>query len=255
MQKECNQSKTLALVRILKRIDEGDDLRLVAKEVGRIAKDVGPHEIASAQDRLRKSGYPDAAVAQLWAAFVLTGVYEQKRNQSTGLLPHTHILQMVSAEHVMFRSLVGELVRALQDLRALEDISDTSLEFRRLAHTVHHLRGMKEHFDREEDVILPSLHRQGWAGLCRSVATDHMRLRASINDLDALVNALGEFEPETFKLQLATTVTGFHRCLSEHLSFEDGLLWPLALVVIDDPTTWHIIRAACDEIGYCGIHT
>jgi DUF438 domain-containing protein len=254
MQPECSKSKTLALVRILERIGEGEDLRLVAKEVGKIAGEIGSGEILAAQDRLRQSGYSDGVVAQLLAAFTLTGVYEQSRSRTIGEVVAPHILQTATAEHAMFRALAAELERVLEDIRALEHISDTSVEFRRLTHIVHHLKAMNEHFDREEDVILPYLRRQSWASPCRAVVADHAQLRAYIDQFTVLVAAVGELPPEEFQSHLAGAITGFCPCLREHLSFEDGLLWPLALVVLDDPATWKTITALCDEIGYCGIH-
>ena len=32
------------------------------------------------------------------------------------------------------------------------------------------------------------------------------------------------------------------------------LLWPLALVVINDPAVWDVMKSLCEEIGYCGVH-
>lgn len=254
MQQECSKSKTRALVRILRRIDEGEDLRLVAQEAGQIAENVGPGEMAAAQDRLRKSGYPDLVIAQLSAAFVLAGVYERQRSRSIDSSPPPDILQMVTAEHAMFRALAGQLVRVLEDIQTLDSMTDTSVEYRRLVHTVRHLRGMNEHFDREEDAIFPYLRRQGWAALCRMAAADHEKLRNHVGRLTVLVGMSGEFQLQEFRSRLTREISGFCQHLHEHLSFEDGLLWPMALVVIDDPTTWKTITALCDEIGYCGIH-
>jgi len=254
MQKECSKSKVLALVRILQRIEGGEDPGLVAQEVGKLAGEVGPGEIVAAQDRLRRSGYSDALVAQLCAAFTLMSVYEQRRKQATSQALEPHILQKMTAEHAMFRSLATDLERIVEDIKGLEYLSDTSLEFCRLAHTVHHLRAMNEHFDREEDVIFPYLARQGRVGLCRAATIDHAPLRVSIDKLTVLVTAVDELRLRELKSRLAPAITGFCRCLSEHLSFEDGLLWPIALVMMDDLAIWKTITAQCDEIGYCGIH-
>lgn len=254
MQQECSKSKTSALVRILRRIDEGEDLRLVAQEAGQIAGDVGPGEMAAAQDRLRENGYPEIVIAQLSAAFVLAGVYERQKSRALDPSPPADILQTVNAEHALFRALAGQLVRVLEDIRALDSMADTSVEYRRLVHVVRHLQGMNEHFDREEDAIFPYLRRQGWAALCRMAAVDHEKLRDHVGRLAVLVGMSGEFQLQEFKSHLTRGISSFCQCLHEHLSFEDGLLWPIALVVIDDPATWKTIMALCDEIGYCGVH-
>ncbi len=247
------KSKTFALIRILNRIGAGEDLRLVAKEVGQIAPEIGPGDLAAAEDHLRLHGCSDAMIVQISAALALTKIYEQGKRNATGQILGPGILQTVTAEHVMFRSLAAELRRIFEDIRGLEHLSDTSLEFCRLAHVVQRLRAMNEHFDREEDVILLYLWQQGWAGPCRTAATDHVQLRAYIDKLTALIVAVGDLKPEEFQAHLAPAVAGFCPCLLEHLSFEDGLLWPFARVVIDDPATWKTITARCDEIGYCGV--
>jgi DUF438 domain-containing protein len=254
MSKECNKSKTQALVRILKRIDQGEDLRVVACEAGAIAGDIGLGEMTAAQQCLQESGYPEVVIGQLMAAFVLAGVYEQKRCRTRNQASDPDIVQVIAAEHGMFRSLAAELERILAGILVLESVSDTSLEFCRLAHAVHHLQAMNEHFDREEDVILPYLQRQGWAALCGMAAKDHAQLRSHINNLAELIASLGEFTTDEFKSHLVAEVSGLCSCLYENLSFEDGLLWPIALVVIADPATWSTITCLCDEIGYCGIH-
>jgi DUF438 domain-containing protein len=232
----------------------GKDIKLLTKEAGEIAARVSPTEIAAAERRLLDSGYPAAAVTQLSAAFVLMGVYERQNSRPAEQAVDSHILRRVSAEHTMFRCLTAELGDVLEDIMGLDQMSDTSSEARRLAHAVRHLRPMSEHFDREDDVILPYMAARGWTGLCQLIARDHTQLRAHIDNLVGLVATFGTFEPQSFKSRLAAAITGFCACLLEHLSFEDGLLWPLMLIVIDDPATWKQIKALCDEIGYCGVH-
>ncbi len=254
MKRKCDQAKTLALVQLLKRMNGGREIKLLTKEASEIGTTVSPTEIAAAEGRLVDSGYPTETVTQLSAAFVLMGIYERQSSRLRDRSVDSHILQRMNAEHAMFHCLGADLGDILDDIMRLDEISDTSSEFRRLAHAVRHLGPMKEHFDREEDVILPYMAAQGWAGLCQSIATDHAQLRAYIENLVRLVATFAELATLSFKSQLAASIVGFCECLSEHLSFEDGLLWPLMLIVIDDPATWETIKALCDEIGYCGIH-
>jgi DUF438 domain-containing protein len=133
-------------------------------------------------------------------------------------------------------------------------IFDTALEYRRIIHVVDHLGAMKEHFEREDDVILPYLRRLGWVNLCVTAQNDHAQLRAGIDWLTSFATAVEVCSPEDFQAELTAGVARFCSCLSEHLAFEDGLLWPIALVVIDDPAVWTTMKALCQEIGYCGIH-
>jgi len=254
MAKTLDKAKASMVAELLRRIDRGDDIRVLAKDAGRIAENISPAELAAAGRSLLDEGYAPTAINHLSAAFVLMRRYEQQVSGPKDQSQDGHILQRVIVEHGVFRCLAVELSEATADLRAMECISDTASEYRRLIHVVDHLCALKEHFEREDDVILPYLRRLGWANLCVVAENDHAHLRAHIDSLTSLVTAIQAFSPGDFQTALAAGVGRFCSCLSEHLSFEDGLLWPIALVVMDDPAVWRTMKALCEEIGYCGIH-
>ena len=52
------------------------------------------------------------------------------------------------------------------------------------------------------------------------------------------------------KALLITIVQRLSPIMLEHLSYEDDLLCPISLVVIDNVKAWKSIKALCDEIGY-----
>lgn len=253
MAKTPDKARASMVAELLRRIDRGDDMRLLVKDTSRIGEDISPAELAAAERTLLDEGYAPIAVNRLSAAFVLMRRYEQQLSGPKNPSQEVHILQKVTAEHGMFRCLAAELSEAAADLRAMECISDTASEYRRLIHVIDHLRAMKEHFEREDDVILPHLRKLGWANLCTAAENDHAQLRAHIDNLMSFVTAIQAFSSEDFQTALVAAVGRFCSCLSEHLSFEDGLLWPIALVVIDNPA-WRTMKAVCEEIGYCGIH-
>jgi len=254
MAKTPDKAKASVIAELLRRIDRGDDIRVLVKDASRIVGDIGPAELAAAELSLLDDGYTPTAVNQLSSAFVLMLGYEQRVSGPKDRFQDVHILQRVTAEHAVFRCLAGELGEATMDLRAMECISDTASEYRRLIHVVEHIGAMKEHFEREDDVILPYLKRLGWANLCAVAENDHAQLRADVNWLTSFVTAIQVCSPEDSRAELAAGVGRFCSCLLQHLSFEDGLLWPIALVVIDNPAAWRTMKALCEEIGYCGIH-
>ncbi|MFC1766256.1 hypothetical protein ACFL6U_29795 [Planctomycetota bacterium] len=53
-----------------------------------------------------------------------------------------------------------------------------------------------------------------------------------------------------------TTLQGKCLCplLQEHLAFEDGLLYPMALVLIDNEATWKTIKTLEEQVDYSGVH-
>ncbi len=254
MARTPHQGKAATVAELMKRISCGEDMRVLAQEAGRLAADIGLEELAAAERSLLDAGYAPAVVNQLSTALVLLREYQRHVSGAKDELQDGHILQRVTAEHGMFRCLAAELREAAADLAALECLSDTVSEFRRLVHALDHLSAMKEHFEREDDVILPYLRKLGWTGLCAVAEDDHARLRAYLDYLAFFVTGIQSLPPANFQTQLAAAVGKFCTCLTEHLAFEDGLLWPLALVVIDNPATWRTMKALCQDIGYCGIH-
>lgn len=254
MAKASDKEKASRVAELLRRIDRGGDIRLLAREANDIAKNISPVELAAAGHSLLDEGYAPAIVTHLSAAFLLMQRYARQLSGPKDPSLDGHILQRVTAEHAVFRCLAAELREVAADLKAMEYVSDTTAEYRRLIHAVSHVHAMKEHFEREDDVILPYLRRFGWASLCDVAQTDHGQLRAQIDSLTSLATEPRTLSPDDFLAALVRCVDKFCSCLSEHLSFEDGLLWPIALVVIDDPAIWRAMKTFCEEIGYCGIH-
>jgi DUF438 domain-containing protein len=254
MAKTPDKAKASLVAELLRRIERGDDMRVLVKDASRLAADISPAELAAAQRRLLDDGYTPAAVNQLATAFVLMRRYEQQVSAPKDRSQDGHILVKVIAEHGVFRCLAAELLEAAADLRALECISDTASEYRRLLHGIEHLHAMKEHFEREDDVILPYLRRRGWENLCVVAENDHAQLKSQIYNLTTLVTSFQAVSPAEFRAVLGPGVSRFCACLWEHLAFEDDLLWPLALVVIDNPAAWGTMKALAEEIGYCGLH-
>lgn len=254
MAKTPDITTTSMIAEILRRIDRGDDTRSLARDASRIAARISPAELAAAKRSLLNEGYAPTIADHLCDAFVLMRRYEQQASSPQEPPADMHILQKVTAEHGVFRCLAAELSEAVADLGSMECVSDMASEYRRLIHVLEHLQAMKEHFEREDDVILPYLRRLGWANLCATAGDDHARLRAHIDSLTSLVTSIHAFRRADFQATLAAGVGRFRACLLEHLAFEDGLLWPIALLVIDDSTLWRTMNALCEEIGYCGIH-
>jgi DUF438 domain-containing protein len=254
MAKTPDEAKASMVAGLLRRIDRGDDIRQLAKDAYRMAENISSAELAAAKRSLLDEGYAPALVIHLAGAFVLMRKYEQQISAPKDQSQDGHILQKVIAEHGVFRCLAAELNEATAGLRAAECISDTTADYRQLVHVVSHLCAMKEHFEREDDVILPYLRRFGWASLCAVAEDEHRQLSAQIDSLTSLVMGIPARRPGAFQMALVSCVGTFCSCLSEHLSFEEGLLWPIALVVIDDAAVWRTMKAFCEEIGYCGIH-
>jgi len=247
-------AKTWALAGFFKRINLGEDPKLLRNEASQLANNIGPEDIAGAEQTLIDEGYSYRVVQQLSATFMLMGLYKRKNDNANNKLVDDHILRKIMVEHDLARCYLTDLNNVTEDILSLNCLSDVSSEFRNLGNIIGHLSAMKEHIEREEDVIFPYLKKFGWIGLYQTAQTEHAKIRIDIDNLIALIKSFNQVGFDDFKVWLIAIVQRLSPIMLEHLSYEDGLLWPITLVAIDDLKVWETIKALCDEIGYCGAH-
>ncbi len=252
--RRTDQHNAEAVTYILRRIERGEDLRILWSEAHRLIKGVNPADIAAAEQNLIDAGCPARTARQLSAAFLFIAMRTEQRPKSDNALPPSHLLSKVTAEHDMIRCMLADLREVVQEIAALDCLRDTSSEFRRLVHTVAHLDNIREHIDREEHVILPYLRQYGWPGVCHPAQCDHLCIANEIDNLVRLIGAFYNADLEQFKTWLVAVTGRLIPRLSDNLSYEDEILHPIAVAVIDDIRVWEKMKALCEDIGYCGVY-
>jgi DUF438 domain-containing protein len=243
-----------ALTRLLKRINEGVDPKSIRKKASELIANVTGKDIAVAEQNLISAGYSAKLVNQLSAAFMVMGILEGQQIDLKFKLPTNHILRKIMAEHEMVLCFLADLRDVTNVISAKDDLTDTSSEFRKLAHIARHLEAMDEHIESEEDVIFPYLQRHGWISLCRAASGDHTHIRVAVSDLVRLISSYNKDCFDEFKVRLNSIVSYLCVTMEEHILQEDKILYPIALEVIKDPEVWDAIKTVCDDIGYCGLH-
>ena len=250
MTRTQSQNPTHSLADLLQRIDEGNDLRDLCHEAGQLAEQVKPHDIARAEKTLVDSGYSEEVAHQLSTLFVFMGLYDQAGARPGPQLANNHMLRRIAVEHDFFRCFNDELQDLTDTILALDALKDVSIEFRSLVRTARNLYRLREHMECEEDLIFPYLVKRGYGSLCRVAEREHRHLRTQIDNLMALVLSFHGITFGEFQIRLTAVTQQLVPALREHLTFEDSLLYPMALVVIDDDRTWHVIKALHDQMGY-----
>ena len=251
MAKMKQNRKLKALAGLIKRMEEEDDLRVLCREAGHLAKKVDQRDIAQAEQALVQNGYALHTARQLLTQFVFMGMYGQKNAQSQDATEEAHILRRIIVEHDLFRCNVADLTVQARSIMHLEEMSDVSTEFRSLVRVTRYLSMLREHMAREEDIIFPYLKKRGFSTLCLTAEKEHVRLQACVDKLMALVLSVAETSLAEFKARLGEIVQSFYPLLLDHLAFEEEVIHPIALATIDDLQTWEGIKALCDQIGYC----
>ena len=247
-------NKAETLTSFLKRINDGDNPELLRKEAHRLLINVNPDDIALAEQNLINDGYSTQLVQLLCATFMLIGIPEDHQNGLISGLPEDHILRIVLIEHDLIRYFLVDLGNTVDSISCREHLKDSSLEFRKLMHILQHMNGMKEHFERENDVIFPFLLKYGRINLCQAMLGDHINIKAELEEFVKLIFSFNSMSFEEFKTRLITITRKFLLSFREHLSQEDAILYPIALGMITKAEIWEKMKSVCDEIGYCGVH-
>lgn len=254
MENAPKTKKAQALTRVLERIYRGIDPKLLCKEAGHLFPDIGPGDIAVAEQNLINAGYSPRLAQQLSSVFVYMAMLKDQNTSLKFRLIPGHLLHKVMAEHELIRCFLIDLDSTEAEIQQTRHLTDTSSEFCKLGHIVRHLDAMEEHIAREEDVIFPCLQEHGWGGLCRSVRSEHTYVRIAINDLVELVQMFDENKIQEFKARLKSVTAYLCLTMVEHLFEEDNIVYPIALEVVTDNKVWERMKVVCDEIGYCGLH-
>lgn len=250
MAKTYHSSYRWALTGLFKRINLGDDPIRLRDEASHLAQKVDSEDIAAAKQALIDEGYSDDVVRKISAAFILMGLRKQHARKTETKMPDNHVLRKMSAEHDLARCYLSDLEQVTEEILHFDDLKDVSSEFRRLAQLVKDLYGFKKHIEREEDIIFPYLNKYGWKGLCKADIADHRRIMTDIDTLAALITSFGTIKFENFTGYLQKVVEHLVPMVREHLLYQEDLLWPIALVVVDDEKIWETIKTLSDEFGY-----
>jgi DUF438 domain-containing protein len=253
MAKTYHSANRWALTGLFKRINLGNDPKQLCSEAHHLADKVDTSDIDAAKQTLIDEGYSDQLVQKISEVFMLMGLYEKESQESKLQLSENHILHRIKAENEMTRCVLMDLLAIEKEINLLDAMTDASSEFRRLSHLIESLIIVKEHVEREEDVIFPYLRKYEWDGVCGGVEKQLKKIKIDINNLVALVTSFNSIQFSEFKNWLHTIVSRFSKNVQDQISFEEDLLWPISLIVIEDMKMWDRIKALSDEIGYCHI--
>ena len=107
MAKTYHSSNRWALTGLFKRINLGDDSKLLQNEASHLADKINSEDIAAAQQALVDEGYSSQVVQKISSVFVLMGLHKEKTGSKEAKLPDNHILQKILAEHTLAPVLFG----------------------------------------------------------------------------------------------------------------------------------------------------
>jgi len=250
MAKTYHSSNRWALTGLFKRITLGEDPKRLQSEASHLAEKVDSDDIAAAKQALIDEGYSSELVQKISAAFMLMGLHKETAGSTETALPDNHILQKIMSEHALTRCYLADLTQITEEIGLLDSLTDVNSEFRRLVQTIDYFYRFKRHIEREDDLIFPYLKKYGWKGLSQTAQDEHRSIKTEIDNLTILVTGFSTIGLDDFKAWLAMVVKRFCPLMLNHIAYEQDILWPIALVVLDDAETWETIKALSDDLEY-----
>jgi len=161
-------------------------------------------------------------------------------------LPDGHPIATFLDEH---QAILACLER-LAEIAAAPSVPERRAGLEELARLASHLIGVEPHHQREEQVLFPAMQERGIHGPPEVMASEHVRLRALKHALADFARRLLAGDRSAWH-DAQATAEALIQMLRAHIAKEDGVLYPLALQAIHEPSVWADLRRRCDAIGYC----
>jgi|TARA_B100000586_G_C20022499_1_gene389688 hypothetical protein len=160
-----------------------------------------------------------------------------------------HVIKTMMKEHEHILKTLDEL----EELGLL--LSDTDEKnYARIVFKINQLTRIiisaEPHHKREEEVLFPVLKDKGAVGPTQHMEMEHeimreikYKLKEETDTIDANFNE---------KLaNISSLIYELCNILKQHIYKENTVLYPLALNLISNKSTWIEMKKKCDEIGYC----
>lgn len=159
-----------------------------------------------------------------------------------------HPVNILMEEHKKLLEFADKLKDSAKKIKDASEITDNDTKV--LDHLVKHFKESESHYQREENVLFPSLEKHGITDPPAVMWSEHQKIREIKKSLYELVEGQESLPLIDFSMKLEKIANSLQEMLSSHFDKENNTLFPMALQVIT-PEEFVEIRQQFDEIGYC----
>ncbi|MBS3056303.1 MAG: DUF438 domain-containing protein [Candidatus Aenigmarchaeota archaeon] len=236
------------LIKILERLNSGEESEHVKKEAGRILKSISPKELSLAEQKLTESGLSSDDMRALCDVHIK--ILSSKLTKSKDL-KKGHVIHTMTAEHEKILEFLGQLEKSNKNIQKMWRYEKGNGEFKNLSQISKYLNEAESHHRREEDVLFPELEKRGVTCPPQVMRYEHEELRKNKKELIKLAKNAESMNFNEFKKSLNSTSRFIVSSLRDHIFKENNILYPTALDVIKENKVWNKMKTECDKIGYC----
>ncbi len=154
------------------------------------------------------------------------------------------------AEHELLLDFAEELQLTVSAIKKAGSLDACGGELERLSHILEHFKESERHYLREENALFPVLERHGITGPTAQMWTEHNEIREVKKRLYSLAEGARGADLHALSRGLLEASEKLSGALSSHFEKENGVLFPMALQIVNEGE-WADVERAFDEIGYC----
>jgi len=242
------EDKKKLLKEIIEQLHEGVPPQEVKERFKQVIEDTSAEDIARIEQELVKEGMPREELQKL--CDVHLAVFGEQAQEWKLHLPPGHPINILLEEHKAILERADRLRVAVGLIQEACDVVHVGDALNELKSLVKDFADAEKHYQREENVLFPTMERHGITEPPAIMWMEHNRVRETKRKLSSIVERWNAMGFQDFKTILAPIAEELCELLPDHFSKENNILFPSALQVIT-PAEWEDVRMEFDEIGYC----
>ena len=236
------------LKEIIRQLHEGVPPEQVREKFKQAIEGTSTEEISRIEQELVKEGMPREELQRL--CDVHLAVFAEQVQEEEMHLPPGHPISILIEEHRVLlqrADRLGLLVGMIEEACDVVYVGDALTE---LQNVVKEFVEAEKHYQREENVLFPTLEKHGISEPPRIMWMEHDKIREVKKGLRNLAENWNSMKYGDFKEELSKTAKPLCSLLPDHFFKENNVLFPTALQVVTNGE-WVDVRKEFDEIGYC----
>jgi PAS domain S-box-containing protein len=240
-------AKKEVLKELIRRLHSGADPEVVKEQFKAGLGDIGPTDIAQAEEELIKEGMPKEEVHRLCDVHI--AAMKEALQKGGAIAPIGHPVHTLMEEHKLLIGFSEELKIIASRIAAMSNIEEASADLSKIDQIAQRLRDSENHYLREENVLFAYLEKHGITQPPAIMWMEHDQIRGIEKGLFQLVESQETVDFRAFGGRLKEISISLAETVAGHFYKENNILFPAAMRVISE-AEWPEIDAQFADIGF-----
>jgi hypothetical protein len=236
------------LKQLIKALHLGADPDMLKGRFRTLLSEIGPEEIARAEQELIAEGMPADEIHRLCdvhLAVMREAVEKEKPAEGPG-----HPIYILLQEHTYMKQAAKDMAVVIAALEQASHMGAVAGDMIKLQALLRDFREYNKHKVREENCLFPVLEKHGVTGPPSIMWMEHDQQRAAVKAADEAM-AQGDALPfAEFKYAILPHLKALAEGVPSHFYKEENILFPTAVQMISEDE-FKTIKASMDDLGYC----